>query len=679
MAGLYSSLTAPSVAILNKLKFTWKFALIFTLYLIPVTYVAFISLTEHTKGIDITELERDGLQYMVRLRPLFEHMAQTRGMTNAYLNGKSELLQKINTKRSTVDNELGELMNIDAQLSRVLNTAGLAKTIQDDWNKVTKNAFTMETSKAFAAHTAVIEKVIALKGLVQERSKLLLDPSLDSNFMANALSIRIPMVAENMGKARGLGAGIVAAGSFTSGSYLKLTSFINKIAHANESMMHGFDVVFENNAELNQELSALRKSANDATIKFIALTNNKILNSESIEINSSDYFTKGTEAISANLKLYDAVMPALDDLLLVRIGDLKNNILVNLVSSFLLLFAALYLFAGFHGSLIGSINRIKHAVHDMAEGDLTVEVKIDSHDEMQYIATDMNLMIEKTNALVSQVISAANQVVLSSDQSGASSEDTRDGVNQQNMELELVATAMNEMSATVHEVANNAASTAEATRNADKEANNGRSVVNQTIQSINTLSSEMQEASSVIKQLEADSESIGSVLDVIRGIAEQTNLLALNAAIEAARAGEQGRGFAVVADEVRTLASRTQDSTQEIQTMIEKLQQGSRNAVKVMDEGMEQTEKTVSHAAEAGATLQSITEAVNHITSMNEQIATAAEEQSSVAEEINRNVVNVRDIAENTVNNANQTAQSSAALKNVAAQLQSLVAEFKVN
>lgn len=316
MSGLYSTLISPSVAILNKLKFTWKFALIFSLYLIPVVYVAFILLTEHTKGIDIADLERDGLKYMVGLRPLFEHMAQTRGMTNAYLNGKSELLQKINTKRSVVNNELDTLINIDAQLSNVLDIGGLAKAIQDDWGNVTKNAFSMEPAKAFAAHTAVIEKIVALKGLVLENSKLLLDPSFDSNFMGNALSIRIPMLAENMGKARGLGAEIVAAGSFSPDSYLKLTSFINKITHANDSMRHGFDVVFENNAELNQELFTLRKSANDATNKFIALTKNKVLDSVSIEINSADYFTRGTEAISANLKLSGAVMSVLDNIYL---------------------------------------------------------------------------------------------------------------------------------------------------------------------------------------------------------------------------------------------------------------------------------------------------------------------------------------------------------------------------
>jgi methyl-accepting chemotaxis protein len=338
-----------------------------------------------------------------------------------------------------------------------------------------------------------------------------------------------------------------------------------------------------------------------------------------------------------------------------------------------------YLFFVIHG-VMDALPRISKVVGTIAEGDLSGEPFVCKHNnELGHLADGFNKMKVSLRSVLGNVSDTSSQLFRSVEQLTVVTQETEQSMDQQLNQINMVATAMNEMSATVHEVANNAASTAEATRNADKEANNGRAVVNQTIQSINALSSEMQEASSVIKQLEEDTESIGSVLDVIRGIAEQTNLLALNAAIEAARAGEQGRGFAVVADEVRTLASRTQDSTQEIQNMIEKLQQGSRNAVKVMDEGNQQTEKTVSQAAEAGATLQSITEAVDHITSMNEQIASAAEEQSSVAEEINRNVVNVRDIAENTVNNANQTAQSSAALKDVAAQLQSLVAEFKVN
>lgn len=679
MLGFFSRLLAPSTALLNRLNFTWKFAVIFGLYLIPVIYILFVSLVDHTKGVGQAQLERKGVQYMASLRPLFEHVAQTRGMTNAYLNGKTELEEKILAKRAVINKELDALIKNDRLLGAELKTADKAKAIQAEWNKLADNAFNMKADDAFIAHTAVVEKVLELKSHILETSKLLLDPSLDSNFMASTLSKRIPILAENMGKARGLGTGIIASGSFTPESYLKLVGFIQTIESANSVMMHGLDVVFENNNSVKQKLVSLRDNADKATRSFIQLTRTDVIQPDSINIDALTYFAKGTEAISANLELYDAVLPALDEVLFLRVNSLKNQIIMNISSSVLLLLGALYLFAGFNRSLMGSINRIKVAVHNMAEGDLTTQVKIDANDEMQLIANDMNMMIERTNALVSQVISAANQVVLSSDQSSATSEDARDGVNQQNQQLELIATAMNEMSATVHEVANNAASAAEATRNADTEANNGRAVVNQTIQSINDLSREMQQASSVIKQLEDDSESIGTVLDVIRGIAEQTNLLALNAAIEAARAGEQGRGFAVVADEVRTLASRTQDSTQEIQAMIEKVQQGAQNAVKVMEDGNEQTEKTVSQAAEAGTTLESITAAVNHITQMNEQIASAAEEQSSVAEEINRNVVNVRDIAEKTVDNANSTAESSESLKNVALQLQSLVAEFKVN
>lgn len=679
MTSTSSGLLAPSVALLNRLKFASKFALIFILVVVPMAYFVLMLIVDESKGIEHAKTEKNGLDYMVKVRPLFEHMAQTRGMTNAYLNGKTELQSKITSKRLMVDKELQALMGIDGQLGQSLHTGSLVNSIVNDWDSVKKEALTMNAEKSFAAHTLVIEKVLALKVHILETSKLLLDPSLDSNFMASALSLRLPTLAENLGKARGLGAGIAAKRSFTPEAYLKLTSFVQTIENANNAMMHGFDVIFENNEVLRKKLSELRKSANNSTQQFIKTTRKEVLEAEKINIDSAGYFLKGSEAIAENLRLYDAVMPELNQVLHARIKKLQNEMWLNIGLSLFLLFTTLYLFAGFYRSLMNSINTIKSAMHDMAKGDLTVYVKLETKDEMQIIATDMNLMVEQINALVGQVISSSNQVVLSSEESVSASEDTRDGVNKQNMELELVATAMNEMSATVHEVANNAASTAEATRNADKEANNGLAVVNQTIQSINELSNEMQQASLVIKQLEEDSESIGSVLDVIRGIAEQTNLLALNAAIEAARAGEQGRGFAVVADEVRTLASRTQESTQEIQTMIEKLQQGSRNAVKVMDEGAQQTEKTVESAAQAGNTLEAITAAVEHITMMNEQIASAAEEQSSVAEEINRNVVNVRDVAEQTAENANQTATSSETLKSVALQLQGLVAEFKVN
>lgn len=257
-------------------------------------------------------------------------------------------------------------------------------------------------------------------------------------------------------------------------------------------------------------------------------------------------------------------------------------------------------------------------------------------------------------------------------------EQTRQGVQRQRDEIDQVATAMNEMAATVQEVAQNTQSAMNAANEATEQARSGALTVTEAIGVIENLSASVRQAQQVIQKLSEDSTSIGSVLEVITGIAEQTNLLALNAAIEAARAGEQGRGFAVVADEVRTLASRTQDSTQEIQAMIEQLQQGTKNAVQSMDQSREKTEAVVGVAKQAGEALTGITRAVSQIADMNSHIATAAEEQSAVSEDINQNVVSINTLANQAASTAEQAAASSQDLENLAQQLQQAISQFKI-
>ncbi|WP_127477581.1 HAMP domain-containing methyl-accepting chemotaxis protein [Sulfurivermis fontis] len=331
---------------------------------------------------------------------------------------------------------------------------------------------------------------------------------------------------------------------------------------------------------------------------------------------------------------------------------------------------------------IGGIGRavaeLERASGQMAEGDLTTRANYKAQDELGRVATAFNRMGERFHSMVQQLSGATGQLAAAAEETSAITEQTSSGIRQQQSETEQVATAMNEMTATVQEVAHSAASAAEAAHKADDEALAGKQVVTRTIDVIDSLASEVEKAAGVIHQLEQDSEQIGTVLDVIRGIAEQTNLLALNAAIEAARAGEQGRGFAVVADEVRTLASRTQQSTAEIQGMIEKLQTGAANAVKVMEASRAQAQAGVEQVAQAGASLDSITRAVGTINDLNAQIASAAEEQSSVAEEINRNIVNISQVAEQTSQGAQQTAAASEELARLAEQLQGLVGQFRI-
>jgi methyl-accepting chemotaxis protein len=319
------------------------------------------------------------------------------------------------------------------------------------------------------------------------------------------------------------------------------------------------------------------------------------------------------------------------------------------------------------------------AMNEIAEGDGDLTQRLDEtgKNEIAKLAAAFNRFVDKVHNTVSQVGASTAQLAAAAEQMSAITDETNRGVQQQQAQTEQVATAIREMSETVHDVARHATQAATAAGDADSEASGGRQVVGETIKAIDLLAGEVERASGVIEKLEKDSENIGTVLDVIKGIAEQTNLLALNAAIEAARAGEQGRGFAVVADEVRTLASRTQQSTQEIQGMIERLQVGAREAVRVMHDSRTRAQDGVGQAAKAGTSLEAITRAVATISDMNTQIATAAEEQSAVAEEINRNIANISHVVEETAQGASQTSTASSELARLASDLQHMVAQFK--
>ena len=339
----------------------------------------------------------------------------------------------------------------------------------------------------------------------------------------------------------------------------------------------------------------------------------------------------------------------------------------------------LYSIIGYYQTMKHALNRLRSVLDQMSNGDMTVRLELDHKDEIGDISVSFNHMIEKFEALVQQISSATAQLAAAAEEMSTVARNADTNINKQTQETEQVATAMNEMSATVREVAHNAASAATAANNADSEAKGGKTIVVQTASAIQQLAESVERTAQVIHQLEADSETIGSVLDVIKGIAEQTNLLALNAAIEAARAGEQGRGFAVVADEVRTLASRTQSSTQEIQKMIERLQAGASNAVEAMEQGRTQAHAGVEQAQVAAESLEAITRAVTTINEMNTMIASAAEEQTSVAEEMNKNIVNISQLSHDTAGAAEQTTSASTELSKLASQLESLVNQFKLS
>jgi len=330
-------------------------------------------------------------------------------------------------------------------------------------------------------------------------------------------------------------------------------------------------------------------------------------------------------------------------------------------------------------SILSPLNQVIDAMQDIAqgEGDLTRKLDERGGAELSALARYFNQFVDKIRETVSRTAEAVNHLDHVTGRLSQISEQTVQGADRQYAETERAATAMTEMASTSVEVADNARLAADGATDADGSAQDGQRVVSQTMDSINQLANEVARAADVIGSLQQDSLQIGGILDVIRGIAEQTNLLALNAAIEAARAGEQGRGFAVVADEVRTLASRTQDSTMEIQAMIERLQKSSEEAVEVMSNGRTLAEETVDQAGQTSHSLATITSAVNSISEMNASISTAAEEQSKVAEEINQNIVTISDISQQTARGSNEIAQATEEMTQLAQTLKSLVGAFR--
>lgn len=331
-------------------------------------------------------------------------------------------------------------------------------------------------------------------------------------------------------------------------------------------------------------------------------------------------------------------------------------------------------------NIVTPIKEVMNTLSAMAaDNDLTRRMHFESTDEVGAMGKTFNNFVEKLQTLVVGIASASEELSTAAEQTSIVTGATNQNVAKQQNETNQVASAITEMTATVQEVAINAEKASAAAINGGKDSEKGRQVVEEIVGSINQLASEINSSTTVIRDLKAGSENIGTVLVVIKNIAEQTNLLALNAAIEAARAGEQGRGFAVVADEVRSLAQKTQDSTKQIEGLISSLQQGSDHAVTSMEQNRNSIEGLVSKAVNATDSLNAISQSVNSITDMNTLIARSAEEQNHVVNEIHNNVLNIQNVSEDTALGAEQVAQASHRIAELSEALERMVRQFKVS
>jgi methyl-accepting chemotaxis protein len=642
---------------------------------LPLVAIAAIGVKGLVDDWKLTAAEQQGAQYNKPLFEVFRLTQRHRGLTAAQKAGVPEAATKLQAVNDELNAGIAAMDEVDRRFGadlRLTEWPGL----RDELKKL------LSTNSGVAAHGKVLSGLRALIGTATDNSNLTLDPDLDSFYVMDAVAIRLPALSSDLGEMRELGVSASVTNASGAVTAARLSNLLAMIGDEAAGVDRSIAVAIESNPALGDSLAspaaelqtALRALSGPVEGLAGGLTDGLV------DVTATRQFLDAADALSLAMQaLHGAGEAQLEGLLAARAERLLQRALLIGALTFLSVLFLGYMGCAFYYNFKHMVSGLNWFAEEMAKGVLTISLDDADADELSQAGRTLSKARDSLRRLIKQVSTLTAPLTTAAGEVSTITSRTVQDITLQQSETDQVATAMNEMSSTAQEIARNAVSAAEAARSADTEAANAHSVVQESIEAINLLAREVADAGVAIHNLEAESNNIGMVLDVIKGIAEQTNLLALNAAIEAARAGEQGRGFAVVADEVRTLASRTQQSTKEINDMISRLQTGAKGAVQVMQQGQQRAEAAVQKSAHASLALDTITSAVASISDKNHQIACAAEEQSAVVETLNRNVVSIRDLGMNTSHGAQQIAASSQQLAELASTLEKEIGRFKVS
>nr|WP_218178949.1 methyl-accepting chemotaxis protein [Pseudomonas gingeri] len=677
---LVKSLLYPAVALMNRLSFGMKFSLISVLFFVPMLVTNFYLVRDSYREFSATQVELQSLDLLgssLTLRRDLETL-NNQVQINAVLgqSGKAgDLESRISQLEQSVLDRLQGLTAVTGDPEQM----AVFTAKRDEMVSAFK---AQQVESSLQSKSALIEKLLGkaqiFSKIIASQSGLSRDGQSDLRQLSELITSVTPQVTQTLGEGRSMGAYSLGQGFLNSSSSTRFDELLQQIEKLQAEYALKLQDALGSSRNAHGALDSLTAASQASLKKASEVFEEQVVMAETLEAPWPAFYDQVSGLMAQTYKLNDATLGYIDQELQQRLAQNRLHMLLLVVALAVVFLSIVYLYGGFYASTRTTLRRLGEMMNKVAAGDMTVSFIAHSRDELGELGAVFNGTVAKIHDLIERVGQTVGEVERQAGQVESVSARSNQAVAGQRSQIEQVATAMNQMSATAQEVARSAAAAVSSAHSVNDETLSGRALVESQQGSIAQLAGEIDQSVQVINQLAIDSQSISRVLEVIKSIAEQTNLLALNAAIEAARAGEQGRGFAVVADEVRTLAKRTQQSTEEIEQMIGKLHGGVGAAVKAMGVSHQMADGTVSQSEKVQQALENILGAVGMIVDQNQQIAAAVEQQTAVAHDIDQNIVEINRAGERTADGAHQTESASRQLSAQVVELKQLIGAFRV-
>ena len=670
---------APAVALMNRLKYPFKFGLIGLVALLAIAYL----LTVMTLGLRASlaqgQRELAGLEAIKPIFPLVQQVQLHRDLSNGVLSGDAGLKDRVAAAAKEISSAFARADAVMARLGDEVGQQEEWKQLREEWTALVQEWADMTGPASFSAHGAVIQRAMQIVAGIGDASGLVMDPDLESYYLVNTAVFVMPETLERLAVIRGAGSGVLFKKTITDDEKHEFSTRLGVLDKMTSDLLAALARSEKYSPEIKPAMEEFRQKFVGGAGDVVVVTQSELTTGR-LNSPAAYFFGKASEAIDTGFaQLEGTLLPTVEKLIRARVSRLTGKLLLAIGIALLVVLAGGYLTVGMYLAIVGNVRQLAQAAGRIAGGDLTARAALRTRDELAAVGAGFDTMAGVLGGLIGKVQAGAGQVTVAAGAVAGSATHIQDGSRRQSQAAAAMAASVEQTTAGIEQIAEHARQAETISTESGSLSEEGSEVVQRTVDEMKQIAASVEQSARLIEELGRQSERITDIVNVIKDIADQTNLLALTAAIEAARAGESGRGFAVVADEVRKLAERTAKSTQDIAGMIAAIQSGTGNAVRSMNAGVVCVEGGVALATRAGEAMARIRSGALRVVHSVSDISTALKEQSAASAEIGANVERIARMAEENNAAVAETTATAQQMERLAAGLQEDIRRYRVS